>query len=379
MAHSGIDEFYEVIRILLAKYFAEAEGRDRLPDMETCNRLLALHGSEVAFILDQITSLQSPPAIFGDVQRVIGNVSIGGQDFAALDLAFEQLTSRTYKSDKGQYFTPRHVVDLCIEAIDPMPGELICDPACGSGAFLKSAHSYSLERHGLAPRLYGFDYSHRACQVAQAVSLIATADSIEIKQLDSLRTPTRDLLAPEADTIESYMGPEFKGFDAIVTNPPFAGDISSENFTSNYEVAGLFPRRLERDVLFIERCIRLLKNGGRLAIVLPDNKVSSRHFSSLRQWLARQSLIRAVVSLHRFTFLPYTSQKAAVIFAIKQKASASAYPSDVLFFRSDKPGKTSNGTMVFKPGADINTPAYQALDHDLNEAAPRIKEALCIS
>lgn len=377
MANSGVDEFYEIIRLILAKYFAEDQGISELPDKVICDNLLSQHASELAFILDGVFELQTPESIFDEVRRVFGTTSIHGQDFTALDQAFEQLTSRSYKSDKGQYFTPRHVIDMCVEAVDPKPGELVCDPACGSAAFLKSAHTYGMEHHGSAADLYGFDYSHRACQVAKVVSLIGTKGAIAVSQVDSLRLPERALLHEKDDTIESLMGPGFPGFDVILTNPPFAGDVSAETFANSYDVARVSSRRLERDVLFIERCIRLLKVGGRLAIVLPDNKVSSRAFREVRLWLGKNSAIKAVVSLHRYTFLPYTSQKAAVIFAIKQSPALSPYESDVHFFRSDAAGKSSNGSAAYRLDADHDAPAYQSLDHDLDQIAPRIRSILC--
>lgn len=377
MANSGIDEFYEIIRLILAKYFAEQEGLSELPDKARCDELLAARGEEVAFILDGVLTLQTPPGVFEEVRAVLGQASIHGQDFTALDQAFEQLTSRNYKSDKGQYFTPRHVIDMCVEAIDPKPGELICDPACGSAAFLKSAHTYGVEQHGGSALLYGFDYSHRACQVAKVVSLIGTKGAIKVEQVDSLKLPSRSLLDGGDETIEQQMGADFEGFDAILTNPPFAGDVSAEGFASSYDVARVSSKRLERDVLFIERCIRLLKVGGRLAIVLPDNKVSSKAFRDVRLWLGKNSEVRAVVSLHRYTFLPYTSQKAAVIFAVKQPPSLSPYEAEVHFFRSDEAGKSSNGSPVFRENGDPDARAYVALAHDLDEIAPKIRSVMC--
>jgi SAM-dependent methyltransferase len=377
MANSGVDEFYEIIRLILAKYFAEGDGHADLPNKTICNRLLTEHGPQIAFILDGVLELQTPDSIFDEVRRILGMTSIRGQDFTALDQAFEQLTSRSYKADKGQYFTPRHVIDMCVEAVDPKPDETVCDPACGSAAFLKSAHSYSTEKYGRAAGLFGFDYSHRACQVAKVVSLIGTKGAITVEQVDGLRLPERNLLNQADETIESLMGPSFSGFDVILTNPPFAGDVSAETFATSYDVAKASGKRLERDVLFIERCIRLLKVGGRLAIVLPDNKVSSRVFRDVRLWLGKNCEIRAVVSLHRYTFLPYTSQKAAVIFAIKQAPALSPYDSEVHFFRSDSAGKSSNGSPVYRRDADAEAPAYKSLDHDLEQIAPRIRSVIC--
>lgn len=377
MANSGIDEFYEILRLILAKYFSEQAGLADLPDKGRCDKLLEQHGEEVAFILDGTISLQTPPAVFEEVRAVLGQASVSGQDFTALDQAFEVLTSRSYKSDKGQYFTPRHVIDMCVEALNPRPGELVCDPACGSAAFLKSAHTYALEEHGAPPSLFGFDYSHRACQVAKVVSLIGAKGEIRVEQVDSLKLPSSSLHDDEDLTIEQHMGPEFAGFDVIITNPPFAGDVSAEYFAGSYDVARVSGKRLERDVLFIERCIRLLKVGGRMAIVLPDNKVSGKAFRDVRLWLAKNSDIKAVVSLHRYTFLPYTSQKAAVIFAVKQPTALSPYNSEVHFFRSDEAGKSSNGSPVLRDGADPDDRAYVSLAHDLGEIVPRIRSVMC--
>ncbi len=377
MARSGVDEFYEIIRLILVKYYAELSGLQTLPSREDCDLLLKQHASEVAEILDGVLSMQTPADLFPELQSIFGTVSIVRQDFTALDQAFEQLTSRSYKSDKGQYFTPRHVVDMCVEAVDPKPGETVCDPACGSAAFLKSAHAYGMRTYGEAASLHGFDFSHRACQVARTVSLVGAKGGIRIDQVDSLRLAARTLLDGPGNTIETLMGEKFEGFDVVVTNPPFAGDVGAESFVSDYELASIYGRRLERDVLFVERCIRLLKDGGRLAIVLPDNKVSGRTFRDLRLWLGRHALIKSVVSLHRYTFLPYTGQKAAVIFAVKRPPSMEAYSSEILFFRSDKPGKTSNGSFVYRPGGDPAAPPYEALDHDLDEAARTIRSALC--
>lgn len=379
MARSGVDEFYEIIRLIIVKYYAELSGQQTLPNREDCDRLLRQHASEVAEILDGVVMMQSPSDLFPELQSIFGTVSIIRQDFTALDQAFEQLTSRSYKSDKGQYFTPRHVVDMCVGAVDPKPGETVCDPACGSAAFLKSAHAYGIKTYGEAASLHGFDFSHRACQVAKTVSLVGAAGGIQIAQVDSLRLKGSSLLDGPGTSIESLMGNKFMGFDVVITNPPFAGDLGTESFIDDYELASIYGGRLERDILFLERCIRLLKDGGRLAIVLPDNKVSGRTFRNLRLWLGRHALIKSVVSLHRYTFLPYTGQKAAVIFAVKRPPSMDAYSSEVLFFRSDKPGKTSNGSFIYRPGSDPTAPPYEALDHDLDEATGAIRRALCVA
>lgn len=375
MAQSGVDEFYEILRLILAKFFAERSGAEILPGLEKCNLILRDHEREITCILSGAIEIECQSFIFEQCREIIGNFSIVKNSFSMLDEAFEQLTSRSYKSDKGQYFTPRHVVDMCVSAIAPKEGELICDPACGSAAFLISAHAH-LSSNNQNASLFGFDYSRRAVEVARLASLIGSNNEISINQLDSLNQVRPSRLSTENDTIEDVMGEGFEGFDVIITNPPFAGDVSASEYASTYDIARLFAKKVERDVLFVERCIRLLKVGGRMAIVLPDNKISGSSFGQLRHWISKNAKVNAVVSLHRYTFLPYTTQKAAVIFLTKLAPALSPHESEIIFYRSDLPGKTSNGSLDYLEGVDRDLPPYINLNHDLNHIADDLRKTL---
>src|ERR1019366_7930404 len=103
-------------------------------------------------------------------------------------------------------------------------------------------------------------------------------------------------------------------FDAIATNPPFAGAADARGL----ELPGL-AGRAGTVALFLERCLTLLRPGGRLAIVLPYGRIASRASSPLRRWLVERARVLAVVSLPRETFLPHTSQRAALVFAKKRR------------------------------------------------------------
>jgi hypothetical protein len=152
--------------------------------------------------------------------------------------------------------------------------------------------------------------------------------------------------------------------DVIVTNPPFAGDVHYPG----YAVARA-GRRAERDALFVERCVELLRPGGRLAIVLPHNKAAASAWSGLRRWLVEQARVLAVVSLPRETFLPHTSQKAVVVFA-KRRARAVPFTrvdraERTFFARSDRAGKDAAGEPIARSGAGAE-PTWRTLDHDLD-------------
>ncbi len=408
MSRSGVDEFYEIVRLLIAKHLHERHegghhhGRTGLPGRDACNRLLRAHAAEIADILDGQLAIETPDDLFGQVAALIGAATLRDEPFEMLDACFEALTSRSYKSEKGQYVTPRHVVEMCVRALGIRPGDLVCDPCCGSAAFLKAAADFHQRRRLAAgaadegdgeaaahPALFGFDYSRRACQVARLTSLLGAASRIRVAQLDSLALPGGAAAAtPGGDekTIEAHMsgllGRTFDGFDVVLTNPPFAGEVRNGAYAAaagQYEMASLLSgrRRIERDALFLERCLRLLRPGGRLAIVLPENKVSGARFAALRSWLFKVAEVRAVVSLHRYTFQPYTGQKAAVLFATKPPTAGGGSGGRLVhLYRAERAGKTSNGSPVWRRPDLAGQPAFEALDHDLDEIAAHLAAVL---
>lgn len=109
----------------------------------------------------------------------------------------------------------------------------------------------------------------------------------------------------------------------LLTNPPFAGEIRDQGILSRYELArkgrsyGKPEAKVERDVLFIERCLRLLKPGGRMAIVLPQGKFNNSTLAYIREWILRRARVLAVVGLHPNTFKPHTGTKTSILFLQK--------------------------------------------------------------
>jgi type I restriction enzyme M protein len=122
-------------------------------------------------------------------------------------------------------------------------------------------------------------------------------------------------------------------------------------------------RTPERDVLFLERAVDLLRPGGRLGIVLPYNKAAGEAFAALRRWLVGRMRLFAVVGLPRETFMPYTSQRTFVLFA--KRRAARVMPDDrerVLFAVSERAGKDAAGDPIPRRGGREG-----ALDHDLDD------------
>lgn len=398
LANSGEDEFQEIFKILVAKLFSE-KFAGRVPAFrleespaataKTVNDLLARADSRWSGIVQgDARSLLADEHLAICVEAIMDH-SICDTNFEILDGFFEFLVSHVAKGSKGQYFTPRQIIDCCVKIMNPTPSESVLDPACGSGGFLvhvlnHNAHRLEVPlRDYCAKYLWGCDFDRRAIQVAKALMLVAGDGSTNLHQLNSLFTETSGDLVDVASngiprlTIEDLLRSKtrkFPGFDVVLTNPPFAGEIRETSLMRSYQVARR-NRRMERDVLFLERCVQLLRPGGRLGIVLPHNKFAGASWAYLREWLVRNVRIVSVLGLERNTFLPHTHQKTSVLFGVKRRKPFQQMGNEpVLFLLSESSGKDSTGRVRERPGTSPVQTAWERADHDLESVVERFEE-----
>ena len=277
-----------------------------------------------------------------------------------MDEAFEYLLPNEAKKKKGQFFTPRFVIDMCIRMLNPKRTEYVLDPACGSAGFLihamewvypvKNADEMEKRKHNYAAKyLWGIDFEEQAAKTSRALMLIAgdghsnifgpDVDTLEPKTwfrntsgrdlLNGLKTkgltknniPYEEIFTDEEKAWEYF---EELNFDIVLSNPPFAGEVKVKVQLKKYELAKGALRRgknkqakEERDVLFIERIIKMIKPGGRAAIVLPQGKFNNSSLAFIREWILRKARLLAVVGLHQNTFKPHTGTKTSVLFIQK--------------------------------------------------------------
>lgn len=281
----------------------------------------------------------APPDLLRRVDALLAP-ALAENHLEALDAIFEALVPRVAKGDKGQFFTPRSVVELMVRALGPGPRDVVVDPACGSGAFL--AHAFA---HGKS-RTFGCDVDPRAVRVARLFALAQGRPLDTLVRADGLREPL-----PRASI--------------VLSNPPFAGRADA----SGFEVAALV-RSPERDVLFLERAVSLLGPGGRLGIVLPYNKAAGIAFARVRRWLAARARIMAVLALPKETFLPHTAQRTVVVFAKKRARTLAALDPDerTMLLVSERAGKATSGEPLFR--------ADGARDDDLDEVLAALRPFL---
>jgi type I restriction enzyme M protein len=335
LATSGEDAFEAVFSVAAARLQAPHDLPLRTAVSEVSNR-------EPSLGIDPLA--KAPDALLARVDELLRPVL---DEAGALDAVFELLVPRLAKSDKGQFFTPRHVVDFVLELLAPRKGEVLVDPACGSGAFLSAARKAGAEAHG-------GDIDARAVRVARLLALAEGGRPEHVRLGDSLR------------------GSTFPLADVVATNPPFAGLAPSEGFS-----LGHLLKRPERDALFLERSLAMLRPGGRLGIVLPYNKAAGSAFAPLRRWLLEQARVYAICGLARETFLPHTSQRTFVLLARKraqqqQQHGRCAFErvenEKTIFVVSERGGKDAAGELLRATDGRV--------DHDLTESASAIRAFL---
>ena len=248
-------------------------------------------------------------------------------DRDAIGDAFEVFIGPALRGSEGQFFTPRNVVEMMVRIVDPKPGEKILDPACGSGGFLIAALSHVWAQLRTEAKHKGWSERQlvkREFEVATDCFRGVDKDAFLAKVCKAYMALIGDgrggvfcqnTLEP-MDTWPEAMQSKIKrgGFDVILTNPPFGKKIvvKGEPILSQFDLGYKWKRDKETktlartsklhddqppQILFLERCLQLLKPGGRLGIVLPEAVFGMPTYEYVVTWLQGRAKIRGVVSM----------------------------------------------------------------------------------
>jgi len=255
----------------------------------------------------KIVALLEPFRLYGvggDIQGPMYEIFLGG----------------TLRGELGQFFTPSEIVSFMVEMINPKVGEKIIDPAVGSGGFLiqsfltvsKKIQAFNLDsdkkrqyfRRLVHEWLWGIDINPRLATLCK-INLVIHGDGYDnIKIGDSLRMFERT---------------DFNKFDVVITNPPFNLPIEDEDILKRFDL-GKGRNSQDSDVLFLELCISLLKEGGRLAIVLPEGFLNTPNYHDVREYVLSKTAIEGVISLPPGAFIPFGQSPAnTCILYLKKK------------------------------------------------------------
>jgi len=305
----------------------------------------------------------------------------------AIGEAFEVFIGPALRGPEGQFFTPRNVVRALVDMVDPKPGELIIDPACGSGGFLTvalehvwdgldaeaqtkgwSASLLERRKREIATRtLRGMDKDAFLAKCTKAYLAILGDGRGGVFRVDSSLQPTEQW--PEQVREKVKLG----SFDVVLTNPPFGkkirvvGQPILEQFDLGHkwatnkktgvkelsdEVLSDFPPQL----LFVERCLQLLKPGGRLGIVLPESLFGSPSYSHIIDWLQQKATILAIAAMPEPLFK--TSGKAGThtkvcMVVLRKHHKKNAIVEELVFMADAKwCGHDSRGNPTFRRQGD---------------------------
>lgn len=416
---SGIDSediALDMVRIILAKredessadeeckfYITPEEFENKSLTKSACTRvrdLFLLVKDQYPDVFSEHEKITASDSQLATVISYLQQYSFLDADHDVIGTAYEVYVASHLKGERGQFFTNRLVVDMMVKMLDPDDKSVILDPSCGSAGFLitsmnyifkkidnskRSAAAKEILKRNVVHQLFGADISPKLVKIAKANMLIGKDGHGGIEQANSL------------DSIEKFSASfqEKSGLEKpsmILTNPPFGSGhdlrIKEPTILSQFDNGYtwtlsnddkiIFDDKLNSkqgiapEVLFLEKCIKWLKPGGVLGIVMAKGQLDNREALSVRRWVLEKTQLLSVVNLHGDTFEPFCGSKASVIFLKKNDKKAPKKNYDVFMAISNKVGQTSRGEPIFKrdsEGKPLVVGGGFVIDQDLGDIA----------
>ena len=284
--------------------------------------LFARQMQDAVFIIPKPSLLQEAVAIIDDMDITAQNRDTQGD-------IYEYLLSQLFTAGKnGQFRTPRHIIRMIVELVDPDITDRICDPACGTAGFLINAYEYIIRKYTSPDLLeidsegeyrnligdnitdqkhweklwndtfYGFDFDSTMARI----SLM----NLMLHGIKAPRVELKDTLSKRYDEEERYT--------VVLANPPFKGSIDKSDIND-----ALTLKTKKTELLFVERMIQLLTIGGKCGVIVPDGVLfgSSRAHKGLRRMLLEENQLEGIVSMPSGVFKPYAGVSTAVLIFTK--------------------------------------------------------------
>jgi len=418
LANAGVDVFEELFKLIFTKLYDEMEGgRDKkrhlvfknYGDTETelktkIQELFDKAREKWDGVFTDDAKLQLTPSHLAVCVSSLEGVKLFNSNLDVVDEAFEYLINKSSKGEKGQYFTPRYVIDMCVKMLNPREHETLIDTAAGSCGFpvhgifhvweqimqqegLSKSHLFTTEKKParcetyVQDKVFAIDFDEKAVRVGRTLNLIAGDGQTNVLHLNTLDYERWDEKTKDEDWGDIY-GEGWKklrklrvnkdsnrdfGFDVLMANPPFAGDIKETRILAKYELGkkdnGKYQTTVGRDILFIERNLNFLKPGGRMAVVLPQGRFNNSSDKQIRQYIAENARILAVVGLHGNVFKPHTGTKTSVLLVQKWDdvlcPKVDDYP--IFFATMQEPSKDNSGDKIYVKQQKVST--FEANDN----------------
>jgi len=260
------------------------------------------------------------PALLAKVVDLIDKVPMEDRDTKG-DLYEYMLSKIASAGQNGQFRTPRHIIRLMVEMVAPQPDDVVCDPACGTCGFLVATGEYLRERHPESltnPKLskhfhhglfHGFDFDNIMLRIGSMNMLLHGVENPDVVYRDSLA--------------QDHAGEEDK-YTLVLANPPFAGSLDYESCAKDLQQV---VKTKKTELLFVALFLRLLKTGGRAAVIVPDGVLfgSSNAHKSIRKMLVEEQKLDAVISLPGGVFKPYAGVSTAILVFTRTNSGGTDY------------------------------------------------------
>lgn len=427
LASAGVDSFEEIFKLIFAKLYDELIcANDKTAylqfrnsgdtDFELKEKIQGLFDDakkKWEGVFAEESKILLSPSHLAVCVSTLQDIKLFNNNLDVVDDAFEYLMSKAQKGEKGQYFTPRYVIDMCVKMMNPTINDKIIDTACGSSGFtvhsifkvwkeirlskgLEPGEDFTAsertndERDFVRDNVFAIDFDEKTVRVARTLNLIAGDGQTNVLHLNTLDYSRWNEVIKQEDWNDTY-NEGFKklkklqpkgsndfskfNFDLVMANPPFAGDIKEQTILSHYELAkndkGKWQKKVGRDILFIERNLNFLKPGGRMAVVLPQGRFNNASDKYIRDYIAERCRILAVVGLHGNVFKPHTGTKTSVLLVQKWDdvlcPKKEDYP--IFFATMQKPSKDNSGEKIYVKDENgeilLDSHSHFIVDHDL--------------
>jgi len=307
------------------------------------NELIYLEPRVIAFIISQLQ-----------------NYSLLETDVDVKGAAYEEIVGSNLRGDRGEFFTPRNICRMVVKMMNPQLNEKILDPACGTGGFLVIAMNHVIEqikhteikkwRDKLNPTdnerreffrkiskhcdeyVNGLDFNPNLVKAAKMNMVLNNDGSGSMFQANSLEHPHT-----WSDELRKKFGIDNRNiskFKVVITNPPFGtkipvddpnileqfdlGHMWGTDGEENFVMRDKLHKSAPPEILFIERCLQLLDEGGRMAIVLPDAILGAPGLEFVRYWILKNAKVIASIDLDKDTFQPKNGTQTSVLFLKKK-------------------------------------------------------------
>ena len=336
---------YNELRWSRFKNFAPAEmftvvGEHVFPFLRTG---VAGDGSTYAHHMKDARFTIPTPALLAKVVDLLDHVPMEDRDTKG-DLYEYMLGKIASAGQNGQFRTPRHIIRLMVELTAPTAKDVICDPASGTCGFLVAAGEYLREKHPEMLRdavarehfhhgmFHGYDFDNTMLRIGSMNMALHGVDNPDIRYKDSLA--------------QDHAGDEEK-YSLILANPPFAGSLDFEN-TAKDLLAIVKTKKTE--LLFLALFLRLLKPGGRAAVIVPSGVLESDStaHTALRKKLVDENRLEGVISLPHWVFKPYASVATAILLF-----GRSGQTESVWFYRLENDGFNNDAAKSVRQGSEL--------------------------